>query len=62
MLIEHPLLENIRKIQEQGRTGSLPLEKGSRTIILCFRDGLMEAAGSDIQSFAWEPSCPKKAS
>ncbi|MBN1569595.1 MAG: polysaccharide biosynthesis tyrosine autokinase [Acidobacteria bacterium] len=46
--MEHPIIESIRQIQEQSRTGSLPLEKGSRTIILCFRDGLIQAAGSDI--------------
>jgi capsular exopolysaccharide synthesis family protein len=48
MLIEHQVLERIRQIQEEARTGSLQLEKEGKEIIVYFRDGLIDGAGSDI--------------
>ena len=47
-MIDNPIIDSIRQIQEQGRTGSLPLQKSTQTIVLTFRDGLIDAAGSNI--------------
>jgi capsular exopolysaccharide synthesis family protein len=47
-MMDNPIIDSIRQIQEQGRTGSLPLQKGAQTIVLTFRDGLIDAAGSNI--------------
>jgi capsular exopolysaccharide synthesis family protein len=48
MIIDHPLIEGLRKIQEEAKTGFLLLEKENREIILCFRNGLIDGAASDI--------------
>ena len=42
------ILDIIREIQQQGKTGSLQLIKGDKSIILCFRNGLIDGAGSGI--------------
>jgi capsular exopolysaccharide synthesis family protein len=48
MSTEHQLLEKIRHIQEEGRTGLLQLEKEGKEITVYFHDGLIDGAGSDI--------------
>ncbi len=48
MIVENQLLERIRQIQEDGRTGVLQLGKEGKEITVYFRDGLIEGAGSDM--------------
>jgi protein-tyrosine kinase len=48
MTMDYQLLDKIREIQGQGRTGLLQLEKEDREITVYFRDGLIDGAGSNI--------------
>jgi capsular exopolysaccharide synthesis family protein len=48
MAMDYQLLDKIREIQRQGRTGLLQLEKEGREITVYFHDGLIDGAGSNI--------------
>jgi capsular exopolysaccharide synthesis family protein len=43
------ILERVREIQESGDSGFLSLEKGGQTVVVQFRDGLINAVSTNIK-------------
>ena len=48
MAFKNPIIENMRRLQKNGATGVLRLEKSGKEISIYFREGLIDAAGSNI--------------
>src|SRR5215468_6218520 len=51
MLKSNPVLDEIRRLHEENRTGVLALDAANgEHVELCFREGLIEAASSNIDA------------
>jgi len=51
MYREHPLIEEIERIQKEGRNGCLTLEHDDEVIQIHLRDGLIEAVSSNLTEY-----------